>query len=520
MSGALWLAAAVSATMVALRERRWRKRVERAKASHRKAVELEAELRRRNRHLSLLNEISSRVAESGGLQHTLETVLDEVIKSFAISGGGIFLLHDKGSRMSLALHRNIPDKAVEELSRIQPGMGLAGKVAETGRPRLSVDLRQDHRRISSAVFSDGWRAFLAVPFIAEETVMGVLFVFDRGELGFRREDVRLLQAVGLQTGPILQNAELLDELQWQQRINLAGMREVERSRAILSDNLQQLEQHHRTLQGLNRMKSSFLSLASHELRTPLTTILSGAEFLQQTNDNQRSDNSRRALDLIIRSSNRLNHIVDDLLEAARLEAKSLYMAREAFEPKLMIEALTAELEPSLALRKLQLEIAEFPEQAAIRGDSAHLKRALDRLLENAIKFTPAGGRIVISGRALSRSEVAALSQRLSSLSGAFFDTLAERYLEIAVTDDGVGLDEEDQLRIFDKFHEIGDISGHSSSKAAFGGKGIGLGLTLVKGVIEIHDGLVWAESEGPGQGSRFAVLLPLLEPDEEKNVLG
>lgn len=482
---------------------------------------LQIELRRHNRHLALLNQISHRVAEGHDLPQTLEIILDEVIRSFAISGGGIFLLENRGTEMKLALHRNIPDNVVVELGRIQPGMGLAGKVVETGRPRMSTNLQKDHRRISSAVYADQWKAFLAVPFIAEEETLGVLFVFDRGERVFSRDDVRLIQAIGRQLGPILKNAELFDELQWQHRLNFASMRELERSRSILRDNLEQLEQNHRALQSLNQMKSAFLALASHELRTPLTTILSGAEFLRDVTDTQLNENESRALDVIMRGSHRLNHIVDDLLEAARLEAKALYMAREAFNPALIFRELINEFAPRCADRDLRLELQQFPEEAVIRGDAHYLKKAYSRLLENAVKFTPGQGSIRISGQSIAQSEVVARQDRLKAFSEAFFVVpMAERYLEISIRDSGIGIGEEDCLRIFDKFHEVGDIASHSSSRADFGGKGVGLGLTLVKGVIETHDGLVWVESPGTGQGSCFTTLLPLASQDEGKHVLG
>ncbi len=482
---------------------------------------LQLELQSHNRHLTLLNEISHRVAEGHDLPHTLAIILDEVIRSLDISGGGIFLLEQSGTEMKLAFHRNIPGKVVEELGKIQPGIGLAGKVVETGRPRLSTDLQKDHRRSSSAVFADNWHAFLAVPFIAEEETLGVLFIFDRGNRVFNREDVRLIQAIGRQLGPLLKNAELFDELQWQHRLNFASLRELERSRATLRDNLEQLEQHHRKLQSLNQMKSAFLSLASHELRTPLTTILSGAEFLQSEAEQVLGKNEKQALDVIMRGSRRLNHIVDDLLEAARLEAKTLYMAHEAFNPWPMINELHADFKPNCEVRKLHMELQDFPDDAVIRGDVHHLQRAFGRLMENAIKFTPEGGRVHITGRVLQQKEVLALASELRAFSVSFFDgVLAESYLEIAISDSGIGLELEDRIQIFDKFQEVGDISKHSTSQAQFGGKGIGLGLTLAKGIIETHAGIVWVESAGPDQGSRFSALLPLVSPDDGRYVLG
>jgi signal transduction histidine kinase len=423
--------------------------------------------------------------------------------------------------MKLALHRNIPEDVVEDLNQMKPGEGLAGKVVETARPRHSTNLQEDHRRTSSAVRADNWRAFLAVPFIAEEEALGALFIFDRGHKVFSREDIRLTQAIGRQLGPLLKNAELFDELQWQHRINFASLRELELSRTTLRDNLGQLEQHHRTLQGLNQMKSAFLSLASHELRTPLTTILSGAEFLQSQTEELLGDNEKRALNVIIRASQRLNHIVDDLLDAARLEARTLYIARESFNPITMINELITEFKPSYQENKINLELQEFPEDTVIRGDAHHLKRALGRLLENAIKFTPEGGLVRIAGRTLQQKKVVGLTGELNAFSEFFFDgALAESYLQISIRDSGIGVDKADQLRIFDKFQEVGDISTHSTSQAQFGGKGVGLGLTLAKGIIETHDGLVWVESAGADQGSCFSTLLPLANPNEERYVLG
>jgi len=188
---------------------------------------------------------------------------------------------------------------------------------------------------------------------------------------------------------------------------------------------------------------------------------------------------------------------------------------------MMINELITEFKPSYQTNKIILELQEFPDDTVIRGDVHHLKRALGRLLENAIKFTPEGGMVQIAGRTLQQEKVVALTGELNAFSESFFDgALAETYLQISISDSGVGLNKEDQLRIFDKFQEVGDISTHSTSQAQFGGKGVGLGLTLAKGIIETHDGLVWVESAGVDQGSCFSALLPLANLNEERYVLG
>ena len=175
------------------------------------------------------------------------------------------------------------------------------------------------------------------------------------------------------------------------------------------------------------------------------------------------EKEQRAINVIIRGNERLKHIVDSLLEAARFEAKVLYMAREAFNPLLLITELVDEYRCECANRDLHLEIIEFPEHAVLRGDIHHLKRAFDRLLENAMKFTPKGGWIRVRGREVSMEELTRRADTLKPFSASFFSApLHDNYLEITISDSGIGLAKDDQLKIFDMFHEVGDISSHSS----------------------------------------------------------
>jgi signal transduction histidine kinase len=163
----------------------------------------------------------------------------------------------------------------------------------------------------------------------------------------------------------------------------------------------------------------------------------------------------------------------------------------------------------------------LPGGVTVRGDTKYLRQAYSRLIENAVKFTPGGGQIQISGRIITREEALESEESLAKFSDSFFEgPFAERYLKICICDSGIGISSEDQLLIFDKFHEIGDISRHSTSKSEFGGKGVGLGLTLVKGIIEIHKGLIWVDSRGADQGSRFLTLLPMIESAEAQHVIG
>jgi PAS domain S-box-containing protein len=476
-------------------------------------VHLASELHRHNQQLELLNEVAQRVARGQEISSLLATVLDQVVGTLAVPGGGIFLLRHQATEMELVFHHGIPPDLVEALARLRPGEGLIGEVATSGRPRMSVDMRKDRRCAVPAAIRDGWRAFIAVPLVADETCLGVLFVFDRSYRVLNRNELRLLQVVGQQVGPLVKNAELFDELQWQNRINQASLRELERSRVMLRDNLAQLEQQNRMLQSLEQMKSTFLALASHELRTPLTVIWSGAELLQTTaGDLDKA--GQCALEAILQGSSRLRDLVDDLLEAARLEANSVYLARENFDPRALFEELLAEFQPRCDQRRLACVLGEVPGQTIVQGDVHHLRRALGRLLENAVKFTPEGGWVRIDTRVRSYAEITVLAGRLRRVSPAFFDApRAARYLEICIRDNGIGLAPGDEERIFEKFYAGDDIASHSTSRERFGGKGVGIGLTLARGVIAAHDGILWAESAGEALGSSFCMLLPLQSPE-------
>ena len=473
-------------------------------------VHLASELRRHNQQLTLLNEVARLVAEEQHLSSILSTILAQVVDGLAVSGGGVFLLRNHGTEMSLAFHCGIPPQVVSALEETQPGTGLLGKVAVSRQARLSVDLAKDRRFDCAAAVHDGWRALLAVPLESKESCHGILFLFDRGLRVLNRNELRLLQAIGRQVGPLVKHSELFDELQWQHRLNQASLRELERSRGALRENLRQLEQSHRQLQSLDQMKSSFMALASHELRTPLTSIQSGAELLDSTASSQLDEAGRLALQAILHGSGRLRELVDDLLEAARLEANAVYLEDEEFTLPALLEALVTEFRPRCELRDLQLIVGTLPVGVRLRGDCHHLRRALGRILDNAVKFTPAGGCIELVAALRSGAEIAALAERLRPLADSFFASPpAPAYLQLNVRDSGIGLAPGDEVRIFEKFATIGDIASHSSARERFGGKGVGLGLTLARGVITAHDGLLWAESPGAGQGSTFCLLLPL-----------
>ena len=474
---------------------------------------IEQELRQKNRDLTLINEIAHRAAGSRDLKEMLQAVLAQVVQTFGVDGGGIYLVEEEKDGLKLAVHQEIDDELLRDLLRIPSGIGLVGRVAENGQTRTSADLQKDRRVRSRHIVEAGWRGFQAIPLAANEKTVGVLFLFCYEKNSLSREEIKLLLAIGKQVGTSVEGARLFDALQWQHRLTEATNRELEFSRQQLKKNLTRVEESNRLLEQLERMKSNFLALASHELRTPLTYILPSTEFLSQRLKGRLATDEKRFLEAIDLGGKRLKEVVNDLLEVARMESKNLYLGRERINLPVLVRAVGADFLPILNERELTFTIGEFPEPLLFFGDPDHLRKAVCRLMENAVKFTPRGGVIKIDAVRRAPEEILAMEPALSPFSPSFFrKDISEPFLQLTVRDTGIGINPEEQLRIFDKFYEVGDFDSHFTSQTSFGGKGVGMGLTLVRGMVEAHGGMVWVESQGTtgsGEGSSFHVLLPL-----------
>ncbi|WP_129126291.1 ATP-binding protein [Geomonas oryzae] len=280
----------------------------------------------------------------------------------------------------------------------------------------------------------------------------------------------------------------------------AIFRDVTREREIILN----LEKSSADLARLNRMKDSFLGLASHELKTPLTVIMGYSELIT-TDLADKVD--KTVLEMVVNIANaasRLDNIIKDMVDVSMIDEKRLQLKVEDIQLNRLIEASVNELRFFFSMRKQEVVLNLDESLPSIRGDALRLMQLLSNILGNAIKFTPDGGRITVSSSAkyLLRGPAGSTEGREHHL-----------FLEITVTDTGIGIDREDQLRVFDKFYEVGNIQEHSSGKVAFKAKGAGLGLSIAKGIVDMHGGEIWVESTGYNPerfpGSTFHILLPL-----------
>lgn len=477
-------------------------------------IQLEEELLKKNRDLQLVNQIAHATAGGQDLQSVLAISLDMVVTALQAGGGGIYLLRHEGRSLHLAAHRNIPEPILSELENLPPQQGLVGRVVTTSKPVSSVNLQQDQRLWLRSVVDAGWSGFQAVPLATQERTLGVLFLFSQTRRVFARDEVALLVSIGKQVGRTIEGAELIEALSWQNRLTRASNRELEFSRQQLRESLQRQETVNLTMGRLEIMKNRFLAVASHELRTPLTYILSGSELLLQQLNNL-EERHRRVLDMVHQGGERLRRIVDDLFEVARLEAEDLYLGRRAVTARELVVAVAQRFESSLRERRLDFRFDIDTSLPPLYGDPDHLGRTLDRLVENAIKFTAEGGSIGLDATLVPDAELLQRRSLLEPFAPRFFlQPLQPSYLQLTVHDTGIGIAHDELHTIFDKFHAGGDISQHFSSRRDFGGKGVGLGLTLARGMAEAHDGMLWVESAGEqAGGSRFHLLIPIAAPN-------
>ena len=226
----------------------------------------------------------------------------------------------------------------------------------------------------------------------------------------------------------------------------------------------------------NRLKDEFLATVSHELRTPLTAILGWARMLRT--GQLSAENSAKALDTIERNARAQAQLVDDLLDVSRIITGKLRMDVQPADPNSFIDAAVEAVRPAAEAKGVRVQKVIDTGAISIPGDPVRLQQVVWNLLSNAIKFTPRGGRVQIR------------SERVNS------------HLEIVVSDTGQGIAADFLPHVFDRFRQ-------ADQKTSRQHGGMGLGLAIVRHLVELHGGTVRASSDGEGHGSTFTVMLPI-----------
>jgi signal transduction histidine kinase len=274
-------------------------------------------------------------------------------------------------------------------------------------------------------------------------------------------------------------------------MHVASVRESYRELAEKND---QLEAAFDRLKELDRLKSNFLATVSHELRTPLTSIIGYSEMLAGEIAGPLGDEQREFVDTIRKKGEHLLSLISNLLDVGRLEQGHLSLAREIVDARDVVEEVASTAAPSARKKGVRIVADIADDVPRLTGDPVRIRQILQNLVDNAIKFTPTQGTVTIGARA------AELEPGDGNGLGAVLMAAPRPAIELFVRDTGVGIPTQHQARVFDAFFQV-----DSSSTREHGGAG--LGLSIVKRLVDAHEGQVRVESE-PGQGATFYVTIP------------
>ncbi len=313
------------------------------------------------------------------------------------------------------------------------------------------------------------KSWMGVPLIVREKAIGMLSITRRPADAFSPDDILLAVAFAGQAAIALQNARLYNEL---------------------------AEAYH-NLEILDRTKSRFIEVVAHELRTPLTIIKGYSQALFADPTTRSNPQIGPYLDGILRGIDRMHETVNDMLAVTKIDAQELKVRRKPTLLSIVVGEAASKFEAAMQERNISLDAEGLKGLPPIEADSDLISKAFQHLVMNAIKYTPDGGHITITG---------ALDE-------------PGHAIEVVVSDTGIGIDPAQQQVIFEKFYQGGEVAQHSSGRTKFKGGGPGLGLAIARGIVVAHGGRIWVESPGCDEqtcpGSRFHVRLPLPAPTAE-----
>jgi signal transduction histidine kinase len=418
------------------------------KRVERRLEESRAQLERRNQALTILNEVTTTVSRSFSERHALEDVLRKLLELTGLDAGWVWMLDDEKRTMNMAAHYGLPEPVAAHLASV-----------DADEAWLEGLIREDELLIAQDVSDLPWYGpwlpdperrsmVVTVPVQARQQVLGVLSLSSAHRPEMRVYERELLTAIGHQIGVTVENLRLLQE---------ASEMEV--------------------LRELDRLRSELIANVSHELRTPLGLIrmLSTALLMEEVTFD--AETYRQFLTGIEEETDRLEGIVDNLLDLSRMESGRLQLDRHSTDLVRLARDAAAAMEIELAGYCLAYDLPDMPLVALV--DAKRLEQVLRNLLSNACKYSPAGAKIGV--RVFRQADE----------------------VTICVQDEGIGIPLEEQSRIFERFYR-------ADNEVTRRTPGAGLGLSICKWIAEAHGGRIEVQS-APGEGSRFCIVLPAPE---------
>jgi signal transduction histidine kinase/DNA-binding response OmpR family regulator/HAMP domain-containing protein len=446
------------------------------------------EIASRNRYESSYSKVVSLFSETFDQHEMLSSTLDLMAAHHPFPVSAIYLYDEWSGQLNLAADHGVP-KHLQQTYHL--GEGVVGQVIRDGKPVFLDEM--DSARvlpIDTGLVSFAPAAVIAAPIHFQEKPLAVLILASSKPL--LDMDKALILRLTKQLGVALNNLtqhQALSDLAAQLKVN---------SKEIKEKNTQ--------LEVASRMKSEFLANMSHELRTPLNAIIGFSEVLKDGILGELDDEQVEYVTDIYSSGRHLLSLINDILDLSKIEAGKMELDIEPVDVANMLRNSTSIIKEKAASNHIQLDCNCDGELNACYMDGRKVKQVIYNLLSNAIKFTPDGGRVVIRAARVSGAELIR-NVRENQLTPMGKLNPDSEYLEVTVSDTGIGISDEDKERLFKPFQQL-----ESTLTKTY--EGTGLGLVMVKRLIELHGGTVGLES-CPGKGSTFVFWVPFFESKKQ-----
>lgn len=439
----------------------------------------------RRRGAEALTRALRQLASLKTVEELPEQILDQLGQIIPYNRGALFM-EDVNGEPVLQAHRGMPKDA--DMSTFQlryKGNSLYTAVTRKGETLLVKDVAAAEQWSQPDWLPRDY-SWMGVPLYLKDNVVGLLMV-SRAKSPFTEDDGLLATTFALQATVALENSRLYHEV-----TGISQMME-----RMISERVEELNKAYATLEKHDKNKAAFIQVAAHELRTPLTVIKGFLGILQMDEAVKKSSMLSDAIDGVRRGTDRLHQIVNSMLDVVRLDNQVIVPHVESVSLGLILRLIYKDYVEDLAARNLTMTLDDSIKTVPpLLADSELLKKALDQVIVNAIKFTPDGGSIDISARVME-------------------DPKRGKVAEIMVKDTGIGIDPEHHKVIFEKLYQLGEVQLHSSSRTNYKGGGAGLGLAIASGIVRALQGYIWVESTGKDEekfpGSTFFIRLPLMK---------
>jgi PAS domain S-box-containing protein len=455
-----------------------------------------------SRELTALNTASNTLMLITNLGDIYQEICNTIYAVFDLTMVWIGIIEEGGYEVRPVAHCGYED---DYLSAIRvtwddspTGMGPSGMAIKTKAPAFANIDDPSFAPWREEAKKRGYVMRMAVPLMyARDKCIGVLNFYSSNVDYFNSERTKLCQIFANQAAIAIENVRLIEELEG---------KVIERTKE-LEDANQELQSVNRELvfrreeaETASRSKTDFLANMSHELRTPLNVIMGFSDIMQTGMAGPVTEKQKEFLNDIYTSGEHLLTLITDILDLSKIEAGKTVLEPETFTVKELIDGSLLMFKEKILKHHIKATAEIDNTITDITADKRKLKQVVVNLLSNAFKFTPDGGSVHVAARRVVGDLGLGIGEK-EPIPSAQPPTPDRDFIEISVSDTGIGISKKNQQRLFQPFQQI-----ETSLTRKYAGTG--LGLSLCRRFIELHGGRIWVESE-PGKGSRFVFIIPM-----------